>query len=175
MTGILAIAMLAIAAWLIWRAHHNREPDRHGWENLELRTSDLVHIERDLVGALEDGTWLYGRPDRVYRTKQGKHIPVEYKTRKKPVVYRSDVAQLSLQAWLLHKNGYAPAEHGYVVAETPNGRHAMQIKLYGPRQCEELIRRYQAVISGNERPKAERGKRCAGCGHLQRCQMENGG
>lgn len=169
---VAVIIALLVAAWGVYKS---TKPDATAdWQPHELMTAELMHIEQDLAGTLSTGHHLYGRPDRVYKTKSGQHIPVEYKTRMRQTVYPSDVAQLSLQAWLLGKNGYKPAQHGYVVVDTPKGREAHPVRLLGPEKSESLVARYLDILDGKTTPRATPGRKCESCGHASRCRADRG-
>lgn len=162
------VLLVIVLLWLAWR-YRPVGSRNDGWEPLELKTARLLHIEEDMSAVTDDGTTVYGRPDRVYRTPDGLHIPVEYKTRRRASIYPSDVAQLSLHAWLLNKNGHPAAGHGYVVIQTPGGRSAHPVRLYQAYECERMISRYNAVAAGTRPARANRGRRCDKCGHKDRC------
>lgn len=154
------------ALWLamVWRGM------AQDWMPDDLKSGRLVAIEKDLHA--DDPFPVVGRPDQVYRLANGLHAPVELKNRDSHSVYESDIAEISLRAWLLRKNGQPTAGHGYVVINnrTSGQRKAIRVALGGDAFCEALIGRYVALVEGRARPNKSPGRKCRSCGHLALCQ-----
>ncbi len=140
-----------------------------GWLPAELREGDLVHVERTLKAEMPFP--VVGRPDRVYRLPGGEHTPLEYKTRDVARLYESDRAQISLQAWLLRKNGHPTAPHGWVVVRRrkDGARYPLKVDLGDDAYCERLVRRYVALRAGRVIPQKTLDGRCKSCGHREAC------
>lgn len=160
---ILAGAIVLIWGWMVWPGLSQ------DWLPDELKAGKLVRVEEDLV--TDEPYPVIGRPDQVYRLADGMHTPVELKTRAKHVVYSTDVAEISLRAWLLRRNNISTAGHGYVVINsTESGiRKAIRVELGDDAFCERLIARYIGLIAGDAAPRKSRGAKCNTCGHYSRC------
>lgn len=159
------VLALAVAVWtaLVWRGFTQT------WMPEELKGAKLVLVEKNLW---TDATFpVVGRPDRVYRLATGDHVPLENKNRDGHAVYETDIAQLSLQAWLLRQTGKATAAFGYVVINSrrTGQRKSIRVDLYGDTACEQIIQRYFDITEGRTVPRKSRGGKCKSCGHRQHC------
>jgi hypothetical protein len=105
-TFIALAAALAIWIFMVWRGMSQ------DWLPIELKTAKLVNVEEDLI--VDEPFPVIGRPDQVYRLKNGLHVPLELKNRDQYRIYDTDVAEISLRAWLLRKNGKKTASYGYM-------------------------------------------------------------
>ena len=156
----------AIAVWvgMVWRGVSQ------DWLPEDLKAGRLVNVEEDLT--TDEPYAVVGRPDQVYRLATGLHVPVELKNRDKHTVYETDIAEISLRAWLLRMNGKPTAEHGYMAINSrgTGKRVAMKVDLRDDAFCEALIQRHIALIQGQAVPRKSRGAKCKSCGHLARCQ-----
>lgn len=173
---VIAAAAIALAVWLllVWRGL------TQDWMPEELKAGKVALIERNLAADLPAGyavgagdvDTLLGRPDLVIRIKQGLHVPVENKNRGSFAVFETDVAQLSLQAWLLRQNGMKTAPYGYVAVNNrrTGERRAVRVELRDDEYCLLLIARYIDLTSGRLMPRKSRGRKCESCGHRQRCE-----
>jgi len=165
-----ALACFALAGiltlWLfmVWRGLSQ------DWLPAELKAARLAQIEEDLV--VDEPFPVIGRPDRVYRLADGAHVPVELKNRTRHSIYETDIAEISLRAWLLRRNGKPTAEHGYVVINSRDTgtREATKVELRDDAFCERLIRRYIDIVEGRVVARKSRGPKCKSCGHFARCQ-----
>ena len=94
---------LALAVWtfMVWRGF------AQNWLPSELAAGKVAQVERNLF--VDTPFPVVGRPDQVYRLPDGLHVPLENKNRDAHRVYETDIAQLSLQAWLLRLNGLETA------------------------------------------------------------------
>lgn len=139
------------------------------WLPAELRRGKMVGVEKSLHA--EAPFPVTGRLDRVYQLANGLHTPMEFKNRDTTRLHDSDLAQLSLQSWLLRRNGHKTASFGYlVVRERKTGRKkALKVNLRDDAYCDQLIRRYLEVQSGMEKPRKVRDGRCKSCGHYGVC------
>jgi CRISPR-associated exonuclease Cas4 len=154
---IAVLLAIGVALILLVYVSFHRPHDNRIWLPDDLKQAKLVMI--------------VGRPDQVYRQSDGQHVPLEYKNRTLQRPYDTDIAQLSLQAWLLRKNGMATAAHGYVTIDSPRSgaRTNHQVALLNDEQCEALIQRYLDVISNKTIPKKAFGPKCRSCGHVRIC------
>lgn len=79
-TSTLVILILGATAifgiYLLWRQHHAPGRIAH-WLPQELRTAELVSSEGKIVGYAP--ARIAGVPDREYETRDGHHIPLEFK------------------------------------------------------------------------------------------------
>lgn len=143
--------------------------DNKGWLPGALVGAELVFVEKKFF--INAPFRVIGKPDQVYKRVDGKYVPVEYKTRGKPQVYETDVAQLSLQAWVLRRAGMFTAEDAFVVIsnKASGRREAVPVRLRDDAWCEALIRRHIDVVSGKVAPTRSGGSKCRSCGHAGRC------
>ena len=163
---VFGLAALMAGAWtyLVWRGFSQ------DWLPPELETASVVMVEKQM--ACEAPYPVVGRFDQVYKTGDGLHVPVEGKNRDTHRVFQTDVAQLSLQAWLLRRNGYMTAPYGFVAVNSrvSGGRKAIKVDLLGELECEKMVTRFLAVRYGKTRPIKSLGPKCRSCGHKARCQ-----
>lgn len=161
---VLVVLLIAGAfAFMVWRGF------TQNWRPADLKAGKVVLVEDDLFTNAPYP--VVGRPDQVYRMPNGLHIPVENKNRDFHRVYETDIAELSLQAWLLRLNGMPTASYGYVAANSRKTgvRKALRVELRGDAYCEGLIRRYLDLIEGRVKARASRGRKCDTCGHRRVC------
>ena len=158
-----AAAGLAIWLFLIWRGLSQ------DWLPDELKAGTLILVERNLLVSAPFP--VIGRPDQVYRLKDKLYVPLENKNRNEHRVYETDIAQLSLQAWLLRRNGMPTAAFGYVAINSRRTgvRKALRVVLRDDAFCDTLIRRYLAITTSNAVPRKSRGAKCNSCGHRGYC------
>lgn len=159
------------------RTYHDAELR---WMPAELRSARLIVSERD-TSALIDGTRINLRPDQVYRTADGRVVPVDTKVRNARAAYPYDIIQLSLQAVALSQHpanlqGAHVGLHGYVRCvrkgrgRSPARPHYVKVQLLGEQALGELVRRYRDVVAGRVIPGCQSNPRaCAGCGYRDRC------
>lgn len=167
LTNLVMVSALAALAFWLYRFWRGLVPK---WLPAELEGAKLVQVEQDLYAKAPFK--VAGRPDRVYRTRDGLHVPVEYKNRDRFAVYEADIAQLSLQSWLLRQNGHRTAAFGYAVVNDRNtGEHkALRVDLKDDVFCERLIARYVDVIQRRVQARKSRGRKCNTCGHRTPCE-----
>ncbi|AOJ79197.1 hypothetical protein WS86_00190 (plasmid) [Burkholderia savannae] len=176
--AMIAAGAIALAVWLflVWRGL------TQDWMPAELKAGKVALIERNLTADLPTGCavdasdvdTLVGRPDLVIRIQQGLHVPVENKNRNSFAVFETDVAQLSLQAWLLRQNGMKTTTYGYVAVNNrrTGERRAVRVELRDDEYCLLLVARYIDLSSGRLVPRKSRGRKCESCGHRQRCERD---
>lgn len=156
---------LALAGWtfMVWRGF------TQNWLPPELAAGKVAQVEKNLFAELPFP--VVGRPDQVYRLPDGLHVPLENKNRDGHQVYETDIAQLSLQAWLLRQNGLHTAPFGYVVINSrkTGKRQAVRVELRNDVYCEQLITRYLDIIERRTAPRKSRGRKCNTCGHRSEC------
>lgn len=154
---------LAVWTFLVWRGFSQN------WLPPELATAKVAQVERTLF--VHAPFRVVGRPDQVYRLPDGLHVPVECKNRDAHRVYETDVAQLSLQAWMLRLNGYATADFAFVAVNSrgTGRRKAIKVQLRDDAYCEWLIRRYIDVTQYRVQPRQSRGGKCNSCGYRALC------
>lgn len=156
------------------------------WLPQELRAAKVLAVEQDAVVDVPSSSWgerggrgviaqrpiqLSGRFDQAYVLETGEVVSVEYKNRNGHVVYDTDVAQLSLQAWQLRRQGKRTALFGFVVTRNRfNGqRKAHKVVTFDDDKCVDLIQRYLDVYLGQVKPHRMVGRKCDSCGHKERC------
>ena len=167
MTLLALFCFLAAAglAWWLYMAWPGLSQD---WLPDDLKAGKLVRVEEDLTA--DEPEPVIGRPDQVYRLATGLHVPVELKNRDSFAVYVTDIAEISLRAWLLRKNGMPTAGHGYVVINNrkTSKREAQSVELENDAFCERLIHRYIDLVTGRAKPRMAHQGKCKSCGHRSR-------
>lgn len=161
---LFALALL-LAGWtfMVWRGF------TQNWLPSELAEGKVTHVERNLF--INSPFPVVGRPDQVYRLADGLHVPLENKNRDDHRVYETDIAQLSLQAWLLRLNGLETAPFAFVAINSrrTRKRRAIRVELRDDAYCEQLVARYLDIIERRAKPHKSRGHKCNSCGHLSVC------
>ena len=163
--------MFAAVFWVLFRIlNGGNEGERPG----ELIGAKLVFNEVAMQCEHRYGS-LTGRFDRVYQLPSGEHVPLEFKNKNDHRVHETDIAQLSLQAWLLRIKGMRTTSHGYVIVQdrTTRKRRTTKVTLYGDEKCESLIERYGALRRNNGFAKKDRGRKCKTCGHYGTCMRQH--
>ena len=142
---------------------------RPAWLPNELQSAKLAFVEKDFFTATPYR--IAGRPDQVYRLPNGSFVPVELKTRAQNRVFDTDVAELSLQAWLLRQKNKRTARHGYVAIlnTTTHENTALRVDLWDDERCEAAIARYLDLMAGRAMPRKCGRQKCKGCGHTAYC------
>lgn len=162
---LFALALL-LAGWtfMVWRGF------TQNWLPPELVAGKVAQVERNLF--IVAPFPVVGRPDQVYRLPDGQHVPLENKNRDDHRVFETDVAQLSLQAWLLRLNGLDTAPFGFVAINSRKTRvrRAVRVELRDDAYCEQLVSRYLDIIGRRATPRKSRGRKCNTCGHRPQCQ-----
>ena len=156
---------LALAVWtfMVWRGF------AQNWLPSELAAGKVAQVERNLF--VDTPFPVVGRPDQVYRLPDGLHVPLENKNRDAHRVYETDIAQLSLQAWLLRLNGLETAPFGFVVINNrkTRERRAIRVELRDDAYCEQLVARYIDITERGAKARRSRGGKCKSCGHVSVC------
>lgn len=157
------VLVVLIVTVMLWRRR------RSDWRPHELQRGRIVMIEETLH--VEHPYRIVGRPDQVVQLADGLHVPVDAKNRNRFQVYPTDVAELSLQAWMLRRRGLATAAHGYlaVTDRQTKERRALRVELGDDRYCERLIERFLLLIDGRVTARRMSGPKCASCGQRARC------
>jgi hypothetical protein len=156
------VAMVLLAVW--------RRQQRDLWLPPELRGATCVFVETELTTTFE-GKEFVGRLDRGYEMSDASFIPLEFKTRKNFKVYDTDIAELSLQAWLLRKTGRAARYEGFVVVQhnTTRQRKCFKVPLWDDQRCQSQIQRHLAIKEQKAVAQKNKGGRCFSCGHRLTC------
>lgn len=166
---ILALVLLVIvgATVGILKFFESRDRER-SWQPEELRDAKCVMIERTLY---TQNYSMVGRVDRVFQLTNGLLTPVEFKTREHFNVYAEDVAELSLQAWMLRQLGKKTHDRAYVLIQhrKTKERKCIEVQLYNESKCEEIILRYFMLKAGDVEPIKNKGGKCRTCGHRAMC------
>lgn len=111
---------------------------------------------------------LHGKPDQVFRLRNGKLVVVEVKTRSR--VFRSDIMQMSVYRTILVSSGEDVADYGYIRTVTAAGERFLRRPLYEPRIVVAAWKRYHEMKAGAVMPARSSFKRlCSTCGHRDRC------
>lgn len=140
----------------------------------ELSTARLVLSEHLLRCEAPD--YLVTKVDQVFLTATGVLVPLETKTRNRPVVYRSDEVQLGVTAVVLASASHAfdrhpVASHGYVRLVTPDGTTYRRVTLPTQSEILDLARRRRELVAGRGEPPrpASSPAACPKCASRARC------
>lgn len=171
---LVLIVLVAIFVLWVWFGSQRIKHRENAWLTQELKKATLVMVEQDWV--IDTPYPLVGRFDRVYEFNVSDDkilMPVDFKTRGKDVVYDTDIAEVSLQAWMLRKSGHTTSTHGYIVVKniTSGKMTPLRFQLKSDNECEEIIQNYLNLI--NKRTAARRTfkQKCTGCTHKTRCKV----
>jgi CRISPR-associated exonuclease Cas4 len=167
----LPLFVVFVFLWAAWTYQHK---DR--WFPAALRKAELVIVEAEYETVFE-GRQFIGRLDRAYQFADGSLTPMEYKTRGYFRVFETDIAELSLQAWLLRAQGMPTVEYGFVVIQHNKSRkrRSFKVRLWDSARCEAQIRRYLALRSQTATPSKNKDGKCRSCGHSAACSQANRG
>lgn len=162
---VLFALSLAVAVWMfmVWRGF------AQNWLPPELAAGKVAHVERNIF--INAPFPVVGRPDQVFRLSGGLHVPLENKSRDAHRIYETDIAQLSLQAWLLRLNGLDTAPFGFVAINNRKTRvrRALRVELRDDAYCEQLVARYIEITEHRTKARKSRGRKCNSCGHRTKC------
>ena len=163
---------LLVVLFVLWAAWTYQHKDR--WFPAALRRAELAIVEAEYETRF-DGKQFIGRLDRAYRLADGSLTPLEYKTRGYFRVFQTDIAELSLQSWLLRQQGFATVDYGFVVIQHNKSRKrkSFKVRLWDGPRCEAQIRRYLALRSHVESPSKNKDGKCKTCGHRSACSRVN--
>lgn len=169
----LAILIVGIAAvWLYLKLRRHFAARRIPyWLPRELRSAELVSSEVKIVAFAP--ARIAGVPDREYKTRDGHHIPLEFKRRSKPRAYLSDVIQLSTYRMIRAANASKVADHGYVVVIDPTTREKTPIRvaLLQNEVMMRLLDRYLGIKRGQINPTRTPHKSlCRQCEYKPECE-----
>lgn len=176
MAGLFAfVSALAFFLHLRWRQlgrYHRRERQ---YMPTDLAEARLFASEKHFAC---DGRYpLSARVDQVYLAKSGLLYPTETKTRRIPVVYDSDIIELSAQAYVLKQLGHRVSPHGYVRLVLTGQREPtyMKVPLLTEGHVEHLHRHFHDIRRGAVKPRgaSSRGL-CNSCGHEPTCPYKGG-
>ena len=161
--GAVLLCVLAGYVYMVWGGL------KEEWRPPELRNARLIMVEKDLF--TQAPYPIAGRPDQVFKLRNGRLMPVEYKNRDYFRVHQTDIAEISLQAWLLRRHGKRTAEYGYIAIRhrKTHERRAMPVQLMDDAACEALIQRYLSIIEGTRVAQRCEPPKCKGCGHYRYC------
>lgn len=140
----------------------------------ELATARLVLSE--ILVRCQSPDFLVARLDQTFLTTQGFLVPLETKTRARPVVYESDRYQLGVVAVILANTSHAyrhhpVATHGYVRLVTPEGLRYRRVELPSELEVLDMARRRRELIEGRGEPPAPASHPalCPKCPSRSRC------
>jgi CRISPR/Cas system-associated exonuclease Cas4 (RecB family) len=170
MTAILLLGILLGAGLVVFTFFANPSRDLGG---TELDGAALILNEKTL--RIDRPILLSGKPDQVWRTREGLLVPVDTKKRRAPRAFASDAVQLSAYAMLLKAAprflGARIADHGFVRVEGESGAaRFIRVPLLPETAIIFRQERATALLRGAA-PNAKPSKAlCAGCGHRGRCK-----
>ena len=125
---------------------------------------------------ISDPVRLSGRPDQVWRSRDGTLVITDTKTRKSHRIYPADTVQLSVYAYLLRRKELARVhDTAYVRVPASLGAKYVPVPLLPDAEIENLHARHAALIRGDSVPETNGTKQlCHHCGHKPRCPRWNG-
>ena len=187
---ILFLIFIAIAALiglaLIWRALNIKSSQHCSIIKMdlpsELKAGRLIMVEQEIY--VERPYKISARLDQVYEiTYNGKTylVPADFKTRATNRVYDTDVAEVSLQAWMLRNRAGGKKHHrqiapfGYILIHntTDKRMYPKKFALLSGQECENMIERYFDLVNPREyvvpTPLPASSKKCVACSHKKRC------
>lgn len=146
----------------------------------ELKAGRLIMVEQEIY--VERPHKISARLDQVYEIMyKGKThlVPADFKTRATNRVYDTDVAEVSLQAWMLRNCAGSKKHHvapfGYILIHntTDKRMYPKKFTLLSDQECENMIERYFDLVNPREyavpTPLPASSKKCVACSHKKRC------
>ena len=138
----------------------------------EIRKGD-VFLSEDYIQT-DTPVKLNGKPDFVYKSHNNKLTVVEVKNRAKPIVYESDIIQMSTYSTIL-KNSvdfekYKVNNKGILCFIQDGHKMYKKVSLFSDRKVKNLYNRYLKIITENKNPKKAKHKGlCHYCGFKKEC------
>jgi CRISPR-associated exonuclease Cas4 len=139
------------------------------WLPGELHRAQLQIVETTYK--TEQPYRIAAKPDRAYRLPSGELVLMELKTRPGIRVFDTDIAELSLQAWVLRSLGERVKDHAYVaVLKHRSSRPKPErVSLLDDKACLKLIERCLELKTGAARPRSNASKHCLTCAYQTEC------
>ena len=166
---IIALALFVIAVMRVWRT----VCAEHGWLPRHLARGRLLYSEHQFRS--EFPLPLVARVDRAYLVRGVLHL-LELKTRKRAVVYRTDVIELSVQRMAVTgATANKVSLEATVLIENPETRrrNVRTVKLLTAGQVAKLFHRRAAILAAHEPPREARSsKQCMHCEYRRECKGE---
>ena len=164
MWTILVVALLCILLAAIWRSTRRQEK----WLPHQLQGATLAFTEMKFVSKR---LALGAKVDRVYKTPDLGHHVLEFKTRGRPIAYRSDLIQLSVQAAVLRDLGYRVANTGWIgcINDDDSTITPVPVQLLSEVEIVDLRARYEAIRTRRVAGHMSISKRCNTCGQRKHC------
>lgn len=137
-----------------------------GWHHFR-RKPKLVPYLLEYFLKINDPVPLCGKPDVVWINSKGRLIVGDYKSRKRPKVYDSEIIQLSVYRLLLEQTqDKRVADYGYIHFKTKS----VKVKLLSKTEVVRLYYRYWLIMDGKTAPREVSGTRyCQYCSHASQC------
>ena len=132
----------------------------------ELAEAKLWLAERQIE--CETPVPLHGKPDQVFRLRNGKLVVIDVKTRSR--VFRSDIMQLSVYRTILCGMGEDVVDYGYIRSVTADGERFLRRPLFETRVVVAAWHRHHELREKGAMPtRSSIAALCAKCGHRERC------
>lgn len=159
---------------------------RRGATDEASRWLDIKNVPKDIEEStvflkeknisMRNPVGIYGRPDIVFKKKaEGELIVSDVKSRKKAVVYKSDIIQQSVYRTILCSKGHKVSMTGYVRAATPKGSRFIRVTLMPNQDVIRLHERYHLVKTGQVKACGpENVGLCKRCDYATECGKEFG-
>jgi len=171
------LLVLAISAFLFWNASRDAERaefhDDERWLPDELRDAALLYSEPPAM-RIQRPLPVVAKVDRAYRHPNGELSVLEFKTRRRHVVYDSDVIELSQQRLVLERSGRGNVRPvGFVVTELrgSNERKSHRVKLLTADAAADIASRYVGIVAGTIAPrKTDNERLCGQCAFVKECR-----
>lgn len=169
---VVLLPIASLIAWRIARTCWARASERH-WLPRELHGAELALAEKTF--RMRRPVGLIARVDRAYRLETEVRL-AELKTRKRAVVYQSDVIELSAQRLVVEKStAERVSDVGYVVAHDPLSKRkaVLSVRLLPRADVIALARRREAILNGRVVPRYARARGvCSDCAYRLECKPE---
>jgi hypothetical protein len=172
LAGLAVVVIVLLAGLCVARPSRKSAEEAGDKRGLppELKGARLVHAERTFRSKRQG---MVARLDRAYEV-DGELVLVEFKTRRAPVVYASDVVELSVQRVALQDERQVQVSTtAWVVVEetTRRTRSAHRVRLLDSAEVQALRTRYLGVSSGtvHDARGAKSPKQCHHCSHRSVC------
>lgn len=151
------VLLIIIVAGLLWvKFRHSPSVSPKSSPGHFMAGAECILNEQDIKTLLP--VPLHGRPDQVFKLKDGRLLVFDTKRRDIQRVYYSDVVQLSVYASILKNNGWQVCEFGVIrIPASPSDRY-LTVRLLPDSKIVSLYMRYQSIRLGHANPSCSCGK-----------------
>lgn len=164
METLIGLCLLAVVGWLVWSLWLSDEKPNVQTELPErLKSAAIWGKEKPL--RLDDPVGLSAQLDEAFLTNDGVVVLSETKSRARPVIYNSDILQLSAYKMIIERQERKAVDRmGYVRLLTGEGNMYKPVRLLDEAEVIAAVRLHEDLSSG-----AYKGSKCGKAGVCRSC------